>query len=146
MRHRIIELLYFDGWPSQQGTPRPLERVAAHSGAELRLQRVETLEAAEPERFLGSPTVRVNDVDVDPTAAERDDFAIKCRIYRCADGVSPLPPGTLDPSGPEVAPAACPRAYDDWRARLTLASPQTHHLEAGRLGDASPAGRCNRGH
>jgi hypothetical protein len=37
--------------------------------------------------------VRVNGVDVDPTAAERDHFGIKCRIYRCADGVSPLPPG-----------------------------------------------------
>ena len=87
-----IELLYFDGCPSQERLLPTLERVTAHCGAELRLRRVETPEAAERERFLGSPTVRVNGVDVDPTAPERDDFGIKCRIYRSAAGVSPLPP------------------------------------------------------
>jgi hypothetical protein len=36
--------------------------------------------------------VRVSGVDVDPTATERDDFGIKCRVYRSAEGVSPRPP------------------------------------------------------
>jgi hypothetical protein len=40
---------------------------------------------------LGS-LVRVSGVDVDPTATERDDFGIKCRVYRSAEGVSPRPP------------------------------------------------------
>jgi hypothetical protein len=53
---------------------------------------VETPEAAERERFLGSPTVRVERADVDPTAAERQEFGLKRRIYRSADGVSPIPP------------------------------------------------------
>jgi hypothetical protein len=55
-------------------------------------RRLETPEAAESERFLGSPTVRVNGVDVDPTAAERSDFGLKCRIYRSTERASPLPP------------------------------------------------------
>jgi len=92
MSNRVIELLYFDGCPGQERLFPTLEQVAADCGGELRLRRVETSEAAERERFLGSPTVRVNGVDVDPTAAERDDFGIKCRIYRSRDGVSPLPP------------------------------------------------------
>ena len=92
MNNRIIELLYFDGCPTQERLLPTLEQLAVHCGAQLRLRRVETPEAAERERFLGSPTVRVNGVDIDPTAAERDDFGIKCRVYRSADGVSPLPP------------------------------------------------------
>jgi hypothetical protein len=45
------------------------------------------------ERTLpGLPTVRVNGVDVDPTAAERSDFGLKCRIYRSTERASPLPP------------------------------------------------------
>jgi hypothetical protein len=92
MNDPTIELLYFDGCPNQARLLPTLERIAERARAELRLRRVETPEAAERERFLGSPTVRVNGVDVDPTAAKRDDFGIKCRIYRSADGVSPLPP------------------------------------------------------
>lgn len=92
MNDRTIELLYFDGCPNQARLLPTLEQIAEHSRAELRLRRVETPEDAQRERFLGSPTVRVNGVDVDPTAAKRGDFGIKCRIYRSADGVSPLPP------------------------------------------------------
>ena len=44
------------------------------------------------EGFLGSPSVRINGVDVDPTAAGRTDFGLKCRVYRSDEGHSPLPP------------------------------------------------------
>jgi len=90
--HPTIELLYFDGCPSHEHLLPAVEQLAAQNGAQVELRRVETLEAAERERFLGSPTVRVNGVDVDPTAADRNDFGLKCRIYRSAEGVSPLPP------------------------------------------------------
>lgn len=90
--HLTIELLYFEGCPSYQQLLPTVEQIAAQNGAELELRRVETPEAAASERFLGSPTVRVNGVDVDPTAAERNDFGLKCRIYRSTEGASPLPP------------------------------------------------------
>jgi hypothetical protein len=88
----LIELLYFDGCPSHERLLPTVARIAAENGAQLELRQVETPEAAERERFLGSPTVRVDGADVDPTAAERQDFGLKCRIYRSAEGVSPLPP------------------------------------------------------
>jgi hypothetical protein len=66
--------------------------LAAQAGAELALRRVETPEEAEAQRFLGSPTVRVNGVDVDPGAAERGDYGMKCRIYRHDGRQSPVPP------------------------------------------------------
>jgi hypothetical protein len=92
MNHRVIEFLYFDGCPSHERLLPTVERIAAENGARLELRRVETPEAAERERFLGSPTVRVDGADVDPTAAQRQDFGLKCRIYRSADGASPIPP------------------------------------------------------
>ena len=88
----VIELLYFDGCPSHEQLLPIVAQLAARSSAALRLRRVESPEAAERERFLGSPTVRVNGVDVDPGAAERTDFGLKCRIYRSEAGQSPLPP------------------------------------------------------
>jgi hypothetical protein len=42
-------------------------------------------------RFLGSPTVRVDGVDVEPGAEKRRDFAFSCRIYRSEDGASEQP-------------------------------------------------------
>jgi hypothetical protein len=61
-----VELLYFDGCPSYERFLPRLRAVlaAAGIGGEVRLRRVESPEAAIAERFLGSPTVRVDGVDV----------------------------------------------------------------------------------
>jgi hypothetical protein len=89
-----VELLYFDGCPSHEALlphlRALLDEVGARGGMEMR--RVESLEEAEAEHFLGSPTVRVDGVDVEPGAAERTDFGLKCRIYRSEAGASPTPP------------------------------------------------------
>lgn len=61
-----------------------------HAAVDLR--RVESVEAAEGERFLGSPTVRVDGRDVDPDAGARHDFGLTCRLYRSSEGTSGLPP------------------------------------------------------
>ena len=87
-----IELLYFDGCPSHERLLPTVRRLAEEAGAELRLRRVETPEAAQVARFLGSPTVRVDGADVDPQARQRSDFGLKCRIYRTDHGQTPLPP------------------------------------------------------
>jgi hypothetical protein len=91
-----VELLYFDGCPSYERLlPRLRELVAeADPGAGVELRRVETIVEAERERFLGSPTVRVDGRDVDPGAGERGDFGMKCRLYKTAEGLGPLPPDT----------------------------------------------------
>ena len=88
----VIELLYFDGCPSHERLLPTVERLIEEVGGELRVRAIKTLEAAEAERFLGSPTLRVNGVDVDPGAADRTDFGLKCRIYRSHEGQSGVPP------------------------------------------------------
>ena len=89
-----IELLYFDGCPSYRAfLPRLAELVAgAGVEAEVLLRAVESEEQARSERFLGSPTLRVEGMDVDPSAVGRDDFGLKCRLYRTPAGLSGVPP------------------------------------------------------
>lgn len=90
-----VEILYFEGCPSfEMLLPRLRELVAEYAGNpdEITLRAVETFEAAEAARFLGSPTVRVNGRDVDPGADQRNDFGLKCRIYRSGEGQAPVPP------------------------------------------------------
>jgi len=89
-----VELLYFDGCPSYEALLPKLGELLADEGAEteIELRRVESVDAAEQERFLGSPTVRVDGEDVDPGAGARTDFGLKCRLYRSNEGTSGLPP------------------------------------------------------
>jgi hypothetical protein len=88
-----IELLYFDDCPSYERLlPQLRALVDEHAaGTEIELRRVESTAAAESERFLGSPTVRVDGEDVEPAASARSDFGLKCRLYRIADRYSQTP-------------------------------------------------------
>jgi hypothetical protein len=89
-----LELLYCDGCPNHEALLPRLRELIDREGvdAEVELRRVESIEAAEDERFLGSPTVRVGGRDVDPDSDARGDFGLKCRLYRTDEGASGLPP------------------------------------------------------
>jgi hypothetical protein len=88
-----VEMVFFDGCPSHERLLPRVRELADEAGAELVLRRVATWEEAERERFLGSPTVRVDGRDIDPGASERTDYGLKRRIYRSEEmGQSPLPP------------------------------------------------------
>ncbi len=84
-----LEVLYFDGCPSHEALMPRLRYLMAQTGvdAPIELKHVESVEAAERERFLGSPTLRVDGQDVDATAGERTDFGLKCRLYPSPDGL-----------------------------------------------------------
>ena len=90
----MIEVLYFDGCPNHESLLPHLRELLAQAGAdtEIELRRIESPEAAERERFLGSPTVRVDGRDIDPGARGRDDFGLKCRLYRTDQGLVGIPP------------------------------------------------------
>jgi hypothetical protein len=89
-----IEVLYFDGCPSHEALLPRLRALLDHVDVdeEIHLRRVDSLEAAERERFLGSPTLRIDGRDVEPGADRRDDFGLKCRLYRTETGASGVPP------------------------------------------------------
>ena len=80
-----VEVLYFDGCPGHEALLPRLREAVAEAGLDpgaIELRHVTSPEEAERERFLGSPTVRVDGRDVDPGAADREDFGLKCRLYR----------------------------------------------------------------
>jgi hypothetical protein len=88
-----IELLYFDGCPNHEALLPRLREIVADSDIpdQLELRRIGDDEAAQRDRFLGSPTVRVDGHDVEPGAKLRTDFGIKCRLYRTAAGLTGQP-------------------------------------------------------
>ncbi|MDG6916243.1 MAG: hypothetical protein JRM85_01440 [Nitrososphaerota archaeon] len=81
---KAVELLYFEGCPTYKTTLKDLEEMVKQEALDARivLIRIESEEDAKKLRFLGSPTVRVDGVDVDQTARESSDFGLRCRIYR----------------------------------------------------------------
>jgi hypothetical protein len=93
MRRPRVEILYFEGCPNHEPARMLVERLAR----QLRIEpEIRLVEIADPDavvelRFLGSPTVRVDGVDVEPGAEERRDFALVCRIYRSEGGIAEQP-------------------------------------------------------
>ena len=47
---------------------------------------------AQQLRFLGSPSLRVNGLDVEPDADQRTGYGLQCRVYTAADGTTGTPP------------------------------------------------------
>jgi hypothetical protein len=89
-----IVFLYWEGCPSHSDARQLLGEVLAEMGLAIPIQVVEvpTEEDAERLEFPGSPTIRVNGVDVDPEGAALMETALTCRLYRLEDGrPSPLP-------------------------------------------------------
>jgi hypothetical protein len=90
---RTVELLYFDGCPSYEALlPRLGELLrGAGAGDQIQLRRIPDDGSALRERFLGSPTVRVDSHDVEPGGSERRDFGMKCRLYSTGDRLCGIP-------------------------------------------------------
>jgi hypothetical protein len=88
-----VKLLYFDGCPNHEALVPHLERLlrSAQVPVSLELRRIPDEAAAQRERFLGSPTVRVDGRDAEPAAEERNDFGLKCRLYRLPTGLRGAP-------------------------------------------------------
>ncbi|MEV0807777.1 hypothetical protein [Micromonospora sp. NPDC050200] len=90
----MIEVLYFDGCPSHEGFVPHLQALLDAAGVDdpIRERAVETDADAQAHRFLGSPTLRIDGVDVDPTAAQRTDYGLQCRLYPTEHGLRGTPP------------------------------------------------------
>ena len=86
----MIEIFYFAGCPNHEPTVRLVREVLSELGLneEIREVPVETAEAALANRFIGSPSVRINGNDVEREARNRTDFGLSCRVYK-GGGVPP---------------------------------------------------------
>jgi hypothetical protein len=78
-----IEILYFPDCPNHAAAVRRVRDVMAREGlaAEIREITVEDEHTGEELGFLGSPTIRVNGLDIEPTARGAKFAGLACRLY-----------------------------------------------------------------
>ncbi|MBP1703518.1 MAG: hypothetical protein H6Q38_2625 [Chloroflexi bacterium] len=86
-----IQLLYFDGCPSWQSALTNLKLACAEENLDVSIQlvRLQDVEEAMSRRFLGSPSIHVNNIDLWPE--EQDEYFWGCRIYPTPVGLSGWP-------------------------------------------------------
>lgn len=85
-----VELLWWEGCPSYPEAHELLEEVLA-GRAEIEMREVRSHQEAEALGFPGSPTIRIDGLDVDTKGANQPP-SLSCRIYHLPDGrVSPVP-------------------------------------------------------
>jgi len=78
-----IELLYFEGCPSYQPALKYLKEIIKENklDVQVKMVKIASNEDALKSRFLGSPTIRINDLDIEPGAQEIGGFSMCCRLY-----------------------------------------------------------------
>ena len=87
-----VRFLYSEDCPSHDEALQRLRKVMKeeHIEDDVEVIRVEGSEDVERLKFAGSPTILVNDLDIDPQTHPY--YALTCRAYRLEDGrISPLP-------------------------------------------------------
>ena len=85
-----IELLHTPHCPNAAPARELLESILRERGIPDRIEEivVGTLDEAIQWRFLGSPSIRIDGVDVDPTSTQIKGPALSCRLYEGGGGPS----------------------------------------------------------
>lgn len=88
-----VELLFWAGCPSHPKALAELREAMvdlALDPSTAVVREIETESEATLERFVGSPTIRIDGVDVQPPGEEP--VGLTCRVYHRRDGrISPTP-------------------------------------------------------
>lgn len=82
-----IEVLYFEGCPNHAPALDRLKAVLWQAGLAIEVSEIEVSDesAAETLQFFGSPTIRVNGLDIEPDSRSVKDTGFACRRY--SDGL-----------------------------------------------------------
>jgi len=86
-----IELLYFEGCPSWQSGLDNLRSALRAEALDVLVELDEVLDDADATRkkFLGSPSFRVNGVEL--WDDQRDTYSLSCRVYATPEGMRDCP-------------------------------------------------------
>lgn len=78
-----IEVLYFDECPNHSPAVDRIRKVLKEEGISADVSEVKVADemAARAIGFLGSPSIRVDGVDVEPAARSSKDYGMMCRTY-----------------------------------------------------------------
>ena len=89
-----LEVLSFDGCPGRDPARALVTDVVADVAPGALVEEVDASDPAVAARlrFPGSPTVRVDGVDVEPGYVDTGDYSPRCRVYRTSAGLAQVPP------------------------------------------------------
>jgi len=89
-----VEFLWFDGCPSHEPARALLDDVIAAVAPGTFVEAIDAseIEVAAAHRFPGSPTIRVDGIDIDPGFVDPGDYTPRCRLFRTAEGLRGVPP------------------------------------------------------
>jgi Domain of unknown function (DUF2703) len=82
-----IEVLYFEGCPNHAPAVHRLKTVLRQAGLAIELSEIEVTDesTAKTLHFFGSPTIRVNGLDIEPDSRSVRYTGFACRRY--SDGL-----------------------------------------------------------
>ena len=105
-----VELLWFSDCPNHAATRRLLSEVLGEMAPGTPVADIDATDPATAERvrFPGSPTVRVNGQDVDPSFTDPGDYTPRCRVYWTAEGLRGLPERAWIEAAVRAAAGAAP--------------------------------------
>lgn len=86
-----VELLYFNGCPSWQSGLQNLHSALKAIGLNVSVELVQVMDNddAARKKFLGSPSFRINGIDL--WNEERDTYSLSCRVYATPEGMKGSP-------------------------------------------------------
>jgi len=88
-----IEFLWFDDCPNRREARRLLHEVMADKGITQPIVDVDLTDPAlaNDYRFPGSPTIRVDERDIEPNFTDPGDYTPRCRLYLTPKGLVGVP-------------------------------------------------------
>ncbi|MEP6468237.1 MAG: hypothetical protein ABJC24_00540 [Chloroflexota bacterium] len=92
MSHRV-ELLWFSECANRVAAREMLEDVVGRVAPGTPIKDVDASDpsVAAQVRFPGSPTIRIDGRDVDPSYVDSGDYTPRCRLYRTSAGLRGVP-------------------------------------------------------
>ena len=85
-----VRVVYIDGCDATPPTIAMVEKIANEFGLEITIEKVliETVDQAKKHRLIGSPTIQINGLDIEPEVRNLEQFGLTWRRY----GASAMPP------------------------------------------------------
>ena len=88
-----VQLLWFADCANHPAARKLLETVIAEIAPGTPIRDIDATDPARAKRvrFPGSPTIRIDGRDVDPTFVDPGDYTPRCRLYRTDAGIRGIP-------------------------------------------------------
>jgi hypothetical protein len=92
-----VEVLYIEGCPNHRPAVNLVTSALEERGLSSAVVEVPitSVDQAKALAFLGSPTIRINGVDVEPTVGKLSEFSFSCRTYTEQGKLSGVPSQNL---------------------------------------------------